>query len=418
VTYDGAREHRRPRVAFQQASVDELRARLIERLRSRRAEIEEAIFPHIRPLGGPAASEDAEYEVGLAAAVSAGVDYCLTGLEQGPGWVAPVPLAVVEQVRRAAHSGTSPETSMLRLIVGHRLLGTFVMDEAERVGLSRDTVAMLELRTAQETLLEHITPTIMREHKRESERMARSAEQRRLQLVQRLLAGEHVDASELRYDFDKAWHLGVIAIGAGGKKVLAGLAARIGLELLAVAHGENTQWAWLGARRKDPLARIELLLAADGVSFAIGEPAGGVQGWRLTHEQAQAALLVALRRPTGVTRCADVSLEAALLRHDWLRRSLLASYLNPLDGLRIGARTARETLRAYFDCQRNASSAAFRLGVTRHTVEKRLRNIEAALGRPLGTCLTELDVALRVQTVSGEASDGRRESRTGSTAAP
>jgi purine catabolism regulator len=75
----------------------------------------------------------------------------------------------------------------------------------------------------------------------------------------------------------------------------------------------------------------------------------------------------------------------------------------PLDNLRIGGLVARETLRAYFKCQRNASSAAAQLDVTRHTVKNRLGDIDEALGRSHNTCLAELEVALRLETLSNVA---------------
>ena len=46
--------------------------------------------------------------------------------------------------------------------------------------------------------------------------------------------------------------------------------------------------------------------------------------------------------------------------------------------------------------------------MARHTVEKRLRDIEEALGRPLGTCLAELEVALRLQAIIDDADTNRR----------
>jgi hypothetical protein len=56
---------------------------VVERLRSRRTELEDAIFARLREdqldsLG----SEDAEYTVGLRQAVAAAVDYVLEGIER------------------------------------------------------------------------------------------------------------------------------------------------------------------------------------------------------------------------------------------------------------------------------------------------------------------------------------------------
>jgi DNA-binding PucR family transcriptional regulator len=133
-----------------------------------------------------------------------------------------------------------------------------------------------------------------------------------------------------------------------------------------------------------------------GVSLAVGAAGRGIDGWRLTHRQAQAAMLVALRRPQMLTRYADVSLLAAVLRDAELARSVVEIHLSPLDGQKDGA-VLRETLHAYFAAGCNAATAAAALRVDRHTVERRLHTIETRLGRALHTCHAELEVALRVQ---------------------
>jgi PucR C-terminal helix-turn-helix domain/GGDEF-like domain len=383
-------------------SVDELRGCLIGRLRSRQVEVEGAIVERLRVVEGPLPSEDEELAAGRRVAVSAGVHYFLTGFEYGAGWAPPpLPSVALAQVRRAARYGMSADTNVRALLAAHRLFGQAVASEGARAGFASSAAVLLELRSIQEALmLEHWVPAYVAHHVDECEHAARSPEQRRLELVQRLLALEPVDPAELCYDL-KQWHVGVIARGKELKRALSGVAAQLGLECLAVSRSENAIWAWLGAERGLPVTEIERLLPLEGISYAIGEPGHGIAGWRLTHEQAQAALSVALYRPQGITRCSDVSLEAALLRDEGLRTSLLKNYLLPLGEMRIGDRAARDTLRAWIDCERNASSAACRLGVTRHTVEKRLRDIEAALGRPLGSCMAELEVALRLEAITG-----------------
>ena len=82
------------------------------------------------------------------------------------------------------------------------------------------------------------------------------------------------------------------------------------------------------------------------------------EGWRLTHREAQAALLVAQHSPQPLTRYLDVALEAAALQDDALADSLIERYLLPLDDMRIGGQAARRTLRALFDTEYNVSSAA------------------------------------------------------------
>ncbi len=129
--------------------------------------------------------------------------------------------------------------------------------------------------------------------------------------------------------------------------------------------------------------------------MAIGEPAAGLAGWRLTHRQARAALAVAVRGRRPVVRYADVAILATVLRDDLLAGSLRRLYLEPLEDRRDRGETLRRTLRAWFAAGRNVSMAAAALGVSRQAVARRLRAAEERIGRPLDACDLELDAALR-----------------------
>ena len=169
---------------------------------------------------------------------------------------------------------------------------------------------------------------------------------------------------------------------------------------LAVSRGEETVWGWLGGRRRLPGADIERLSPATWpaeVSLAIGESGRGVDGWLLTHRQAQAALRVVLRKPQKLTRYADVALLATTLNDETLARSLLEIYLSPLGDRGSELRT---TLHEYFAAGRRTSHAARSLGVVRQTVENRLRTTEQVIGRPLRTCLPDLEVALSLDELN------------------
>jgi hypothetical protein len=369
------------------------------RLRLRHAAIEEVIFDRIRdPVSfGSAGNEDAEYLSGLRATVVAVVDHVLTGIELGEDQAGPIPSVAVAQARRAARSGVSLQTLVLRYITGHRLLGEFVNDEADRAGYSSHGHALHHLRRAQESLLERLTAAIAIEYQEERQRMERSPEQCRRELVQKLLAGEPGDYGALDYEFD-LWHVGLIATGSGADRAVRDLASGLGRRLLAVAGGEGSLWAWLGGRDRPIVADIERRLGeSTGVRLAIGEPHRGVDGWRTTHREAQATLPVALSRPQAVTRCADVPLEAALLRNELLAGLLVKSYLAPLNSQRDGGVVLRKTLRAYFAKECNAAKAGVALQVDRHTVGRRLHTVEQAIGRLIPTCRAELEIALRLE---------------------
>jgi hypothetical protein len=367
---------------------------VIARLHSRRVELERAILGRVREIvRDPPHSEDPEYVFGLRAAIASILEYALAAFEQGEEWLGPIPSAALEQAQRAACIGVSLDTMLRRYIAGYALVWEFVLEEAAHGGLGHEN-SLQGVQTMYALLLDRLIVAVTDEYRREVERAARSPERRRAELVLRLLAGGHGDSAEVGYELE-AWHLGVIATGKNAAGAVRGLAVALDRELLPISRGKDTVWGWLGGRRRLG-SDIERLLPATwpaDVSLAMGEPGRGVEGWRLTHGQAQAALRVVLRRPQKLTRYADVALLAAALDDEILARSLLAIYLSPL-----GDRSSElhATLHEYFKASRSTSSTAKALGCVRQTVENRLHTAERAIGRPLHECLSDLEVALHL----------------------
>jgi hypothetical protein len=378
---------------------------LVRRLRARRKEIEDAIFAGVReavpePDGGP----DAEYVAGLRTAVAAAVEFGFAGLERGEDPAGGIPPEAVAQARLAARSGVGLDAVLRRYIVGHALLWDYVMEEADRLERTGQASGLREMSRAQAALLDQLVIGVTREHVAELQRAGRSREQRVLERVRILLAGDYPDTgmasggvdAELDYDLDGE-HVGVVAIGVECEAAMRGVAERLEQRLLCVARERGTVWAWLGGGRVLPVDEVEQACAAQeagDVRFTLGEPASGLEGWRLTHRQAHAALLVAQRKPRRVTRYSDVALLAAALGDEVLGRSLVGIYLAPLGAVRDGGEVLLQSLRAYLAAECSVSSAAAALGVARKTVEARLRTVERKLGRTLHPCPAELEVAL------------------------
>jgi GGDEF-like domain/PucR C-terminal helix-turn-helix domain len=381
-------------------SLEEARADLAQRLRARRTTIEESIVAQVRRVAPNPVEieEDPEYIAGLRAAVTAIVDYGLAGIEQGEEWSGPIPSSAIAQAHRAARDGVSLDTILRRYMLGDRVLGEFVIDEVE--SLLPQTLP--HVFRAQGSLLDRLMVSIATEYRQETERMQCSSEQCRARRVQKLLAGEHVSTAGLDYEFD-GWHLGVIATGAKREETVRGLAAKLGRQALLVSRGEETVWAWFGNSQRPAVADVVRLLKAkvrSDVCLTIGEPGKGLHGFRVTHQQAQAAQVVALRRPQLLTQFGDVALLALALRDEALSRSMVDLYLTPLDNTRKGSPALRTTLRAYFAAERNISSAAARLGVARQTVQNHIGMIEVRLGRRLPTCMAELETALCLEELN------------------
>ncbi len=242
---------------------------------------------------------------------------------------------------------------------------------------------------------------VLTDYLTEQEDRALSPEQRSAKVVQRLLARKAVAPAQLdilHYEIHTSMHLGVVAQGPGASEVLRRLKRVFGCGLLGLAPGGTKTWAWIGGRRSTALADIKAVCndVELDVCVAVGEPVRGLEGWLLTHHQAHAALEVALRRSARFASYADDRLLAAVLQNETLARSLEQRYLMVFGGQRDGGDKLCRTLRAYIEAECNATSAAQALRVNRRAVNRRVRTVEGLIGRPLRSCLAEIDVALRL----------------------
>jgi hypothetical protein len=385
------------------------RAALASSLRNLRAEIEAATLARIHAVSDPADVEDPEYAAGLREAVASGFAYGLAALEvTGPYDPAsePIPIQLLWQARYAARSGVSLDTVLRRYFASYTLFGDFLIQAAKESNTS--TAELQRALRGEAALFNHLVASVSNEYMREVEGSSRTAEERRAAQVRMMLGGELLDAADLDYELD-AWHVGAIAAGSGARATMRDLAAALDRRLLTVRADDGTVWAWLGGRRK--LASREILGLAEaswpgeGV-LAIGEPGQGVEGWRLTHRQARAAVSIARRGMKSPVGYVDVALLAAAMGDEVLASSLRATFLIPLAEDRDGGATVRSTLDAYFASGRNASATAAALGVSRKTVSLRLRSAEEKLGRPLERCAAELEIALSLGSLSGKPRDG------------
>ncbi|HEY5942031.1 MAG TPA: helix-turn-helix domain-containing protein [Solirubrobacterales bacterium] len=360
----------------------------------------------------PGAESNPEYAHGLRASVSAALEHGLSALGRSEQRAPAIPAVLLAQARLAARNGISLDTVLRRYLAGYTLLSDFLLQEAEKSDSLKGTDLQRLLR-AQAALFDRLLAAVSEEYAREEQSQLGSTDQHRADRIRRLLDGDLIDTSDFAYGFD-AHHLGVIATGPEAETAIRDLAGTFESRLLLVRREEGSAWGWFGSRdRLDPAA-LEACARPAQVTIASGEPAHGLSGWRLTHRQARAALPLALRGPNRFVRYSDVALLASMLRDDLLVTSLREIYLEPLEQERDGGEIARETLRAYFSADRNVSSAAAMLGVSRQAVGRRLRSIEERLGRPLNGCAGEMEAALRLEgsidvlDLAGSSEVGRR----------
>jgi hypothetical protein len=394
-------------MAERPATLERARTQISQRLHERRGEIEAAIVSRVQAIADPKEAADPRYLQGLWAALRAALDFGIAAVEQGEERAPPIPPILPAQARMAARCGVGLEVVLRRYVAGYGLLSEFIVSEAEEAELIRE-VGLRQLMRGQAALFDRLVAAVSEEHARETaEQGSGSSDERRLERIQRLLAGELIDTETLGYDFEVD-HVGIVATGLGAADAIRQSAAASGQRLLLTRPDEHTVWAWRGSNRRVDPQDIAPELGASlpaGVHLALGEIGGGFSGWRLTHRQARAALPIAVRAGEKVVRYSEVSLLASMLGDDLLISSLRELYLEPLGRKHDGGRTARETLRAYFAAGRNVASAAATLGITRQSAANRLRTIENTLGRSLAECANEVEGALSLEQLESRDLD-------------
>lgn len=384
------------------------RTELAERLRIHYPEIEQAALARAHAIADPLEGNDPEYVAGLKGAVAIALEWGIAALADDPDDAAPVPAALLEQARLAARNEIGLDVVLRRYFAGYAVLGDILARLAEQEGeaaLGSRGALLRPPAILFERLIGAVSAAYEGERRR---RRSLGPERRRLEQVRRLLDGELLDPDCLEYRLG-GWQLGLLAAGAGCSAPLRGIAAVLDRPLLLVEPGPEEAWAWLGG--SEPVEPERAARAAPGsskgpIAIAIGEPGEGLGGWRLTHRQARAALPIAQRERGRPVRYAEVALVASILQDDLLSTSLRRLYLDPLAGARGERDVLGETLRAYFAAEQNVTSAAAALGVSRKTVTTRLRSVEERLGRPIGSCSAEIQVALRVEQLDDRASAG------------
>jgi PucR C-terminal helix-turn-helix domain/GGDEF-like domain len=378
------------------------RAAVVRRLEAQRLEIEEAVITRALAVSRPSGNGSAEYLAGLRAAIAAALEHGLAAIEHGIERAGAPPPDIPSQARRAARQRVALEVVLRRYAGGYSAIGDFLSRAAVECDLSAGEAYALQRELT--AVFDQLVAAVGVEYRVEAERLTSSSSRRLAHRVRRLLAGELVDIGTFDYDLE-GWHLGVVGSGAGLEAAARRAAAALDARLLVVEDDEDGTWAWLGAREALDPGRLEAIAAevpAGEATIGIGEPGKGQRGWRRTHRQAYSALEIGCYGSRAISRYAEVGLLAALAREEDLLTHLSDAYLAPLASERDDGRILRETLRAYFQCERNVSSAAAVLGIARQTVASRLRVAERLIGRSLASAGAELEAILRWESLVGK----------------
>jgi len=312
------------------------------------------------------------------------------------------------QARLAARSRMSLDSVLRKCVSAQGILSDYLVTAARDTRHSHGPTLQVLLRE-QVGMFECLARSVADEYGRGSHELHTCSDRVYAAQAQRLLDGELVDTSVFAYGFEQ-FHTGLVADGADAEASIRELAETLDRQPLVIARPGERVWAWLGGNGSvDRMAVSRAIKASwpQSIALGIGESAKGTRGWRLTHRQAQAAISVALGSGVPVSRYADSVLLASMFKDDVLAETLRERYIEPLRSSSDFDR-ARETLCAYIQAEQHTSSAAARLGVSRRTVTKRLRQIERAVGCSIANAAKEIEAAMQFDALTSHIGTGNR----------
>jgi len=354
----------------------------------------------------------------LASSVDSNVDTCLQIMQHQIDLSAVrAPAAAVEYARRLAQRGT-PLTALLRAYrLGHLCFSDWVLRELARHAADAHLIsaAALGMSRVVAGYIDQVSEEMVAAYTRETENWLRNRSAARAARIRDLLSGERVDLGDaeaiLGYRL-RQHHVGLVcwAGDAAGtacgitrlEQAIGPVAAQAGCrgEPVFLPRDESSAWAWLplGIRDTFDAAAAGAAGADAGIRFAFGDPAKGVTGFRLTHQQAVAAAAVALAARSPAPRVVayrEVAPVAMMLASPGLLRAWVLSTLAGLAADDEHHARLRDTLLVFLQTGGSYKTTAERLMVHKNTVQYRIRKAEESLGRPVGENRHDVELALK-----------------------
>lgn len=244
----------------------------------------------------------------------------------------------------------------------------------------------------------------------ERDRVRLGADARRLMVVRNMLDGTaSADSRELSAMLGghplSGYNTGLLLHASDADQVADLRDAALELARLAgsrnpllVSPGGRDLWAWLATKAAPDtakFARIGASLSQRGVSVALGVPCEGIDGFRLSHLQAQRAQRLALAAhglPNPIHFAAIETLAMLWQTGDEAPR-FVQRVLGPLAKNTEAVSRLRETARVVLETG-SVERAAQILVVHKNTIRYRMAQVEKHLGRPINEGPTDLGLAL------------------------
>jgi DNA-binding PucR family transcriptional regulator len=251
----------------------------------------------------------------------------------------------------------------------------------------------------------------------ERDRWVRSAAAVRAETARQIVDGklddERAGSSRLAYELRRN-HVGLILAGEQGEHggSLEREAVEVGGMLgcadpLLIPAGAGVLWAWCGTFKSpapEALARVESHRPTEGVRVAIGRPAYGIEGFRLTHlEAGHAARFWDLggAYAGGTTSYRSVEVVSLMASDIERARRFVRMQLGALAEQSESAARMRSTLLGFLAHGCSHVRAAQELHMHQNTVYNRVRRAEELLGSPVADRRVELQTALMLAETLG-----------------
>jgi DNA-binding PucR family transcriptional regulator len=397
--------------------VAEIGSRLNDRLAAVSGFIRGSLEEEIPELRG-----DARIVELLGASVEGNVDTVLHALQHDIAVQrVEAPTAALEYARRLAQHGVPVNALVRAYRLGQRRMNELVFREVRETNMEPATrVAVIEAITA--TLYEYIdwiSQQVVAVYEDERERWLENQNSVRALRVREVVAGKtkvDVDATSESIRYPLRWHHLAVVMwypdeGAGGDELARlqrflrelGQATDVGSNPLFAAADQTTGWGWLPYRSAPPNA-VEAVRQfagkrADCPCVAIGTVASGVDGFRRSHREAQAARGVAVagcaNGPTVVAASDPGLAAAALLGGDiGAARVWVTDVLGELSTDTENDARLRETLRVFLRCGSSYKQAAEELDLHFNTVKYRIGRAVDRRGNPIEQDRLDVELAL------------------------
>ena len=325
------------------------------------------------------------------------------------------PAAAVDYARRLAHQDVPAALLIRAYRVGQARFFQHCIEELLRQspGDHLEGLATLEMSEIVSDYVDNVVEQVLTTYAQARDGWVRDRSAVLAMRVRELLGAAPVDVSAteraLDYRLDQH-HVGLVAwvdepAAADALERIRGVVGALGKAFgcatapLVIPVDGSCAWAWVPT--KVSLAKTKELDAGTAseptVSLAVGEPAGGIEGFRRSHRQAVSARAVALaagEQRSPVTPFVDVA-PIAMLCSDldsartWVHETLgdLAVDTSRNEGL-------RETARVFLQTGGSYTATAEQLFLHRNTAQYRVRKAEEVRGRPLRDGRLDVELAL------------------------